>query len=75
MVSLLGNQGADAFLAEANDFRQTAGPAGDNEGLVQFFKLFVNLKRQSKNWKKVRKDVLLMLLIAMEILSTISVSI
>ena len=45
--NLLGNQGAAAFLEEANDFRQTAGPAGDNKGLVQFSDLFVNLERQS----------------------------
>ena len=47
--SLLGDQGAAAFVAETDDFRQTAGPAGDNEGLVQFSDLFVNLERQ-KTW-------------------------
>ena len=45
--SRLADQGADAFLEEGDDFSQTAGPAGENEGLTEFSQLFVNLERQS----------------------------
>ena len=45
--TLLQKQNAKAFLTNANDFRGTAGPAGENGALTQFNELFVNQDRQN----------------------------